>query len=130
MRKVTIGPELKKEFGLLARALNEKATRFITAKPKLSYSAMLLLMCISGIYVFLFLKTGHEPVRRKGPNVTVLAHSGSSVQDIYAKLKLTLYLQSSIKVLLAKDSLSHADSLQLTALLEQIEKIQHDKIPK
>ena len=130
MKKITIATELQKEFGLLFRALSEKSARFIAARPGLVFSAMLLLMCASGIYVFLFLKDAASPAANRPADLAASMPSVESVSETYAKLKLTLSLQSSVKVLLSKDSLTHSDSLQLAALLKEIQKIQNDKIPQ
>jgi len=130
MKKITFGTELQQEFGPLFRAFKENSERIISSRPRLVFSGMLLFMCTSGLYVFLFLKAGGRPAENKSPSLAVKRYSGESVGEAYAKLKSALKLQSRLRVLLSKASLNHSDSLELGALLNEIQKIQQDKIPK
>ena len=130
MKKVTVITELQREFALLCHAFKEKLHHFLSARPRQVFSGMLMLMCASGIYVFLVIQPAGHPVKNKPPGLAVNDFSGESVGETYAKLKTTLRLQNRVQVLLAKDSLNHSDSLNLAALLNEIQKIQHDKLPK
>ena len=122
MRKITILSELKNEFTAQISCLRSSSSRFFNQYPKATFSVMVLLIASSLLLCFTLLR---KKPTKPGFENKALTHIGDGLSEIGTtvnSLEKALEMRAALKTMLAKDSLTSADSALMAAMVLELEK--------
>lgn len=124
--EATLLSELGKEFRVCLLLARRRILLLLRKYPKSSFGLMILLMLASMIFSFVVF-------RQAAPKTTGARVSSAviePVQDGFGQilrqsevLRRTIAIKQEIEVMLARDSLSPADSLRLTAAIDELQRL-------
>ena len=124
--EATLLSELGKEFRVYLLLARRRVLLQLRKYPKFSFGLMILLMLASMIFSFVVF-------RQAAPKATVARVPGAviaPVQDSFGQilrqgeaLRRTIAIKQEIELMLARDSLSPADSLRLTAAIDELQRL-------
>jgi len=123
MRKITILSELKNEFAAQISCLRSSSSRFFSQYPKATFSAMVLLMACSLLLCFTLLRTTPQKPALENKALSNIGHGLSEIGTTVNSLEKALEMRAALKTLLAKDSLTSADSVLMANMVSELEKI-------
>jgi len=128
--KDTLFTEIRKEFAVYIDRISSNIVYFLTKHPDLTYFMMLLFLGASMILSFTVFRN-KEPKPEVSSNVIVspISNGFSRILETGAALKESIQLKEQIEFLIAKDTLSKADSLFLGKAIDRLHQlsIQHEK---
>jgi protein-S-isoprenylcysteine O-methyltransferase Ste14 len=124
--EATLLSELGKEFRVYLRKVRRGVLLLLRKFPKSSFGLMIFLMLASMIFSFVvFRQALPKSSAVKVPSAVVVP-----VQDGFGQilkqseaLRRTIAIKQEIEVMLARDSLSPADSLRLTAAIDELQRL-------
>ncbi|HKG07287.1 MAG TPA: hypothetical protein VKB19_12545 [Pedobacter sp.] len=120
----TVFSELRREFGRYYHHLVNCSKALLKKYPKVAFAAMILLML--GSLVLSFTDFRRKPVKtqRSASEVSMPLENGfGEILSKGASLQQMITLKQEIEILLAKDSLSHLDSLQLSGAIDTLHQL-------
>jgi hypothetical protein len=126
----TLLSELRKEFAVYIDRINASITGFLKQHPNLVYTLMVLFLAASMLLSFTIL---HNEGQKPGVSAKVMASPVSEgfgrILTTGAALKESIQLKAQIETLIAKDSLSKADSAFLGKAIDRLHQlsIPHEK---
>lgn len=123
MRRITILSELRNEFAAQISCLRIFSACFFSQYPKAIFSAMVLLMVSSLLLCFTLLRTKPKKPGLENKALTNIGHGLSEIGTTVNSLEKALEMRAALKTLLAKDSLTSADSVLMAAMVSELEKI-------
>ena len=121
---ITLGSELKKEFAQLWSSYNAAFLAFLQRRPKLVFGCMILLMLSSMILSFYVLRPA--PNLKGKQQISAGRPIGNGFSEILRHgdaLRQTIAIKQEIEQMLAKDSLSGADSLRMSLAIDQLKRL-------
>ncbi|MCX2584297.1 hypothetical protein [Pedobacter sp. MR22-3] len=127
MRRITILSELRNEFAAQISFLRIFSARFFSQYSKTIFSAMVLLMVSSLLLCFTLLRTKPKKPGLENKALTNIGHGLSEIGTTVNSLEKALEMRAALKTLLAKDSLTSADSVLMAAMVSELEKISDRK---
>lgn len=122
MRRITILSELRNEFAAQISCLRIFSARFFSQYPKAIFSAMVLLMVSSLLLCFTLLRTKPKKSGLENKALTNIGHGLSEIGTTVNSLEKALEMRAALKTMLAKDSLTSADSVLMAAMVSELEK--------
>jgi hypothetical protein len=128
--KDTLFTEIRKEFAVYIDSMSRKIVYFLKKNPDLTYTMMLLFLGTSIILSFTVFRN-KDPRPEVSANVIVspITNGFSRILETGAALKESIKLKEQIELLIAKDTLTKADSLFLGKAIDRLHQlsIQHEK---
>jgi len=122
MRKITILSELRNEFAVQISWLRSSSFRFFNQYPKATFSAMVLLMVSSLLLCFTLLRKKPTKPGFENKALSNIGHGLSEIGTTVNSLEKALEMRAALKTMLAKDSLTSADSVLMAAMVSELEK--------
>lgn len=123
MRKITILSELKNEFAGQISHFRTRSSHFFNQYPKSIFSAMVLLMVCSLLLCFTLLRTRPQKPALERKALTNISNGLSEIGSTVNSLQKALEMRAALKTMLAKDSLTSADSVLMAGMVSELEKI-------
>jgi hypothetical protein len=120
----TILSELRKEFTIYFEKTSRTITQKMEKRPKLTLSAMVMLMFISAILCFTVFRN-KEPIAKesKTVNVNPVSDGFGQILSVSSKIRQTLRLKHQVDSLTKKTTLSKQDSVLLLNDLNKLHQI-------
>lgn len=128
--KDTLFTEIRKEFAVYIDSISTRIVYFLKKNPDLTYTMMLLFLGASMILSFtIFRNKDPKPEESAHVIVSPITNGFSRILETGAALKESIKLKAQIELLIAKDTLSKADSLFLGEAIDRLHQlsIQHEK---
>ncbi|MEJ2884658.1 hypothetical protein [Pedobacter sp. GR22-6] len=121
---VTLLSELKKEFAQLSTSVYATLLIFLQRRPRFVFATMILLMLSSMVLSFYVLRPGITITAGQKPSVVrpISDGFGEIVRQGDA-LRRTIAIKQEIEQMLAKDSLSGADSLRMSLAIDELKRL-------
>jgi hypothetical protein len=121
--EVTLFGEVRKEFAVSFSGLWSGFREFLLRWPRLSFGLMIFLMLFSMVFSFVVLRPAGKPVPAVSSGMAPVRKGFGELMDHGKAINRTLSLKREIELMLAKDSLSAADSVRMEAAIDELHKL-------